>query len=196
MGPGRTPTMWSPTRACFALVVAGMGHAQQVQPPARLPTLTTAKQVRELTADQAKRGYPVRLRAVVTFTYFAVGDFFAQDATAGIYVNENDRSLRFQPGELLEIEGVTEELDFAPQIAKARYRVLCRAPLPRPRKVHLDDLLSTREDSQWVQLEGIVQDVESDGDHLKLDLASAGRSLLVNLMAPAGLDRAHLIDAR
>jgi PAS domain S-box-containing protein len=196
MGPGRTPTMWSPTRACFALVVAGMGHAQQVQPPARLPTLTTAKQVRELTADQAKRGYPVRLRAVVTFTDFAVGDFFAQDATAGIYVNENDRSLRFQPGELLEIEGVTEELDFAPQIAKARYRVLGRAPLPRPRKVHLDDLLSTREDSQWVQLEGIVQDVESDGDHLKLDLASAGRSLLVNLMAPAGLDRAHLIDAR
>ena len=56
-----------------------------------LPTLTTAEQVRELTADQAKRGYPVRLRAVVTYIDFAVGDFFVQDSTAGIYVNENNR---------------------------------------------------------------------------------------------------------
>lgn len=156
--------------ACFALAVAVNAHGQQVPPPAPgLPTLTTAEQVRELTADQANRGYPVRLRAVVTYIDFAVGDFFAQDATAGIYVNESNRSLRFQPGDLLEIEGVTEELDFAPQITKARYRVLGRAPLPRPRKVHLGDLLSTREDSQWVQIEGIVQGVELDRGHLKLN---------------------------
>ena len=182
--------------ACFALVVAVMGHGQQVPPSAPgLPTLTTAEQVRELTREQAKRGFPVRLRAVVTYVDFAVGDFFAQDATAGIYVNETDPSLRFQPGELLEIEGITEELDFAPQIARARYRVLGRAPLPRPRKVHLGDLLSTREDSQWVQLEGIVQGVEPGRDHLKLDLVSEGKSLLVSFMDPTGLD-AHLIDTR
>jgi PAS domain S-box-containing protein len=179
------------------MAVANRGYGQQVLPPAPgLPILTTAEQIRELTTEQANRGYPVRLRAVVTYSDFAVGDFFAQDATAGIYVNESDRSLRFQPGELLEIEGVTEELDFAPQIAKARYRVLGRAPLPRPRKVHLGDLLSTREDSQWVQLEGIVQNVEPEGDHLKLDIVSEGRNLLVNVMDPAGLDRAHLIDTK
>ena len=119
-----------------------------------------------------------------------------QDSTAGIYINENNRSLDFRPGELLEIDGVTEEPDFAPQIAKARYRLLGQAPLPQPRKVSSDDLMSTREDSQWVQLEGIVQNIEPDGDHQKLDVVSGGRRLLVNLMDPAGLDMDHLIDAR
>jgi hypothetical protein len=57
---------------------------QQAQSP-RLPTLTTAKQVRELTTDEANRGYPVRLRAVVTYVDFDSPDFFAQDATAGIF---------------------------------------------------------------------------------------------------------------
>jgi PAS domain S-box-containing protein len=182
---------------CLAFAVSIKAHGQQVPPAApRLPTLTTAEQVRELTADQANRGYPVHLRAVVTYIDFAVGDFFAQDSTAGIYVNENNRSLHFRPGDLLEIEGVTEEPDFAPQIAKARYRSLGQAPLPRPRQVHMGDLISTREDSQWVQIEGIVQDLETAGDLVKLDVVSEGRRLQVNIMDPAGLDKDHLIDAK
>jgi hypothetical protein len=124
---------------------------------------------------------------VITYIDFTVGDFFAQDFTAGIYVNENRKSLHFLPGDLLEINGVTEEVDFAPQITKARSRVLGHAPLPQPRKVHLGDLFSTREDSQWVQLEGIVQDVEPDHGQLNLDLVSEGilqdRTLLVRLAA-------------
>ncbi len=178
--------MLVPARAIWSL---GTGRSH-------LPTLTTAEQVRELTADQANLGYPVRLRAVVTYVDSAVGDFFAQDGTAGIYVNESNRSIHLQPGELLEIEAVTEEPDFAPQITKARYRLLGRASLPRPRKVHLGDMLSTREDSQWVQLEGVVQDVEPDRGRLRLDLVSEGRRLPVYFMDPAGLNRDRLVDAK
>jgi PAS domain S-box-containing protein len=182
---------------CLGLVLTATVIGQQsTPPPSVLPTLTTAEQVRELTADQANRAYPVHLRAVVTYLDFDVGDFFAQDSTAGIYVNENNKNLHFRPGDLLEIEGVTEELDFAPQITKARYRLLGQVPLPSPRKVHLGDLLSTNADSQWVQLEGIVQDAQLDHDHMKLDLVSEGRRLLVNLMDPAGLDKDRLIDTR
>ena len=179
----------------FALPVKAPG--QQAALPAReLPTLTTAEQVRELTADQANRGYPVRLRAVVTYVDFAVGDFFAQDATAGIYVNETNRNLHIRPGELLAIEGVTEEPDFAPQIVKARYQLLGQAPLPRPRKVRLGDLMSTHEDSQWVELEGIVQDVVPDGAHLSMEVVSDGRRLLVKVMEAAGLDKVRLLDSK
>jgi len=187
---------WAPGILLMLVLVPTRAAWSQGPGPSHLPTLTTAEQVRELTADQANRGYPVQVRAVVTFVDFAVGDFFAQDSTAGIYVNEKDKSLHFQPGEFLEIAGVTEELDFAPQIAKARYRVLGRAPLPQPHKVHLGDLLSTHEDSQWVQLEGIVQGVEANHDRLKVDLVSEGRRLQVILMDPPGLDKDHLIDTK
>jgi len=178
------------------ILASAGGLPSQTTRPSHLPTLTTAEQVRELTTDQAKRGYPVHLRAVVTYVDFAVGDFFVQDATAGIYVNENNKSLHFRPGDLLEIDGVSEELDFAPQIAKARYQRLGQTSLPQPRKVRLGDMLSTRYDSQWVQLEGIVQHVEPDRDRLRLDVVSDGRSLLVSVMDPAGLDRDFLVDAR
>ena len=182
---------------CLGLLLPATVTGQQATPPPSvLPTLTTAEQVRELTADQANRAYRVHLRAVVTYLDFDVGDFFAQDSTAGIYVNETNKNLHFRPGDLLQIDGVTEEPDFAPQITKARYRLLGQAPLPSPRSVHSGDLLSTNEDSQWVQLEGIVQDAQLDHDHMKLDLASEGRRLLVNLMDPAGLDKDRLIDTR
>ena len=164
--------------------------------PSPLPTLTTAEQVRELTADEANRGYPVRLQVVVTYTDLASGDFFVQDATAGIYVDAGRVSPIFRPGESVEITGITEELDFAPQIGKPQYRVLGRAPLPPPRKVRMEDLLSTREDSQWVQLAGIVQDVQPDRERLKLDMVSEGRRLLVYVLDPTGLDRDRLIDTK
>jgi len=187
---------WIAAVLLMLVLAAARATWSQGTRPSHLPTLTTAEQVRELTADQANRGYPVRVRAVVTYSDLAGGDFFVQDATAGIYVSPGNASPTFRPGQLLEIEGVTEEPDFAPQIAKPRYRVLGRAPLPRPRKVRMDDLLSTREDSQWVQLDGIVQDVETDRERLELDFVSEGRRLLVYVMDPAGLDRNRLIDTK
>jgi PAS domain S-box-containing protein len=177
----------------LALATSKLSHGQE---SSQLPTLTTATQIRELTPEQANRGYPVRLQAVVTYIDLAVGDFFAQDATAGIYVNENNKGLAFQPGDLLEIEGVTEEPDFAPQIGKARYRRLGQAPLPRPQTVSMGDMLSTREDSQFVQIDGIVQDLEPDSGTLKLDVAVEGRRLPVTIMNPAGLNGDSLVDAK
>ena len=177
----------------LALATSKLSHGQE---PFQLPTLTTAAQVRELTPEQANRGYPVRLQAVVTYVDLAVGDFFAQDATAGIYVNENNKGLSFRPGDFLEIEGVTEELDFAPQIGKARYRRLGQAQLPRPHNVRLGDMLSTREDSQWVQIDGIVQNFEPDSGTLKLDVAVEGRHLQATIMNPAGLNGDRLVDSK
>jgi PAS domain S-box-containing protein len=158
--------------------------------------LTTAEQIRELTPEQANRGYPVHLRAVLTYIDYDVGDFFVQDTTAGIYVDESNKDLHFHPGDFLEIDGVTEELDFAPQIGRARYRLLGQAPLPQPRKVTIGDMLSTREDSRWVQIEGIVQDAEPDGDHLRLALVVEGRRLRVSIMDPRGLNGDRLVDAK
>jgi signal transduction histidine kinase/DNA-binding response OmpR family regulator len=184
--------MGIPLMLVLAPAPATSGQSQQ---SSHLPTLTTAAQIRELTPDQANQGYPVHLRAVITYFDFAAGNFIAQDATAGIYVNETIRNYHFLPGDFLDIQGVTEQPDFAPQIGKARYQMLGRAPLPQPRKVHVSDLLSTREDSQWVQLNGIVQDVEPDSERVTLDVVSEGRHLAVSVVDPRGLVRESLVDA-
>jgi hypothetical protein len=83
------------------LLVAAPLRAQQLAAAGHLPALTRVADIRRLTADEANRGYPVRLQAVVT--YFAAHnpnllpgerysqlpapDMFIQDSTAGIFVN-------------------------------------------------------------------------------------------------------------
>ncbi len=161
-----------------------------------LPQLTTAQQVRVLSPDEANRGYPVRLRAVVTYCDPGEIDFFVQDSTAGIYVNDPNLKAAFMPGDLLEVEGVTEQVDFAPQIAKPRYRVIGHAPLPRPQPASYDALTSTREDSQWVQFEGIVQSASLDRGHLTLDVVGGGGHLTAYILDGASLSPAALVDAK
>ena len=58
---------------------SGLGWTQEA-----LPELRTAEAVRRLTAEQAERGYPVRLRGVVSFFNQTLFSRFVQDDTAGI----------------------------------------------------------------------------------------------------------------
>lgn len=161
-----------------------------------LPTLTTAQQVRLLPPDEANRGYPVRLRAVVTYCDPANADFFIQDGTAGIYVDDPALKKAFVPGERLEIEGVTEDVDFAPQIGKPHYQILGQAPLPSPQPATFDSLISTREDSQFVQFEGIVQSATLIATRLSLDVLGDGGHLTAIVLDPQGLSPAGLVDAK
>ena len=62
-----------------------MGRGTETQ---GLPLLTSVRQVRELCPEQADRGYPVRLRGVLTFNDWYVS--FVQDAGGGIYVRNFD----------------------------------------------------------------------------------------------------------
>jgi PAS domain S-box-containing protein len=173
---------------CVAALLVSISTARAADLP---PVLTQISQIRHLTAEQAARAYPVRIRAVVTYyspsgpnflgrdTYMSAEtpDLFIQDATAGIWVNLPKGSPALQAGQLLEMEGVTEVPDFAPQIGKPRYRVVGQAPLPQPKRPSLERMLSTAEDSQWVETEGIVRQVRLLEGLLTLDVAVTGGRL-------------------
>ena len=135
-----------------------LARGQERLAPAResLPLLTRAEQVRQLSAGQAERAYPVRLRGVVTYFDSESPDLFVQDSTAGIWVDLGGAKVSFRSGQLVEVEGVSSAPDFAPQVSRPRVRILGEAPLPVPRPVTFDRMTSGGEDSQWVQLEGIA----------------------------------------
>jgi PAS domain S-box-containing protein len=161
-----------------------------------LPVLTTTEQIRELSPDQARRGYPVHVRAVVTYCDPVNLDYYVQDSTAGIYVNELQGKFQFKPGQLLEVEGVTEEPDFAPQIGNPHYVVVGQGSLPKPKEARLDALQSGREDSQWVDFEGIVQAVDPTNGAMALDVAGAGGYLRVFILDASNLTASGLVDAK
>ncbi len=109
------------------------GNASSPEPTPKL--LTHVNQIRRLTPDQARKGFAVRLRAVVT--YFDTVNMFVHDATGGIWVARAANGLTAQPGQLLDLQGVTTQTDFAPDIAEPRWSVQsamppCRRPCRSP----------------------------------------------------------------
>jgi signal transduction histidine kinase len=148
-------------RYTLALVVAllpAIAFAQLVQNP----TLTRVDQIRRLSPEEAGKAYPVRIRGVVTMDAPAP-DFFVQDETAGIYV-EGSPSARFAHmlGQSVEVEGVTGPGKFAPVIREQGFRILGRGNLPKARLFHFAELADGQQDSQWVQVRGIVQSASPD----------------------------------
>ncbi|HKW17990.1 MAG TPA: sensor histidine kinase [Terriglobales bacterium] len=144
-----------------------------------LAEITHADQVRQLSPEEAARGYPVRIRGVITMDAPAP-DFFIQDATAGIFV-EGSVSPRFPHlvEQLVELEGVTGPGKFAPVIRERKLRVLGAAALPVAQLFPFSQLANGQQDSQWVQVRGIVRSVAIDrsswpGTTLAIRVASEG----------------------
>jgi PAS domain S-box-containing protein len=168
-------------------------------PMTRLPLLTAVQQIRHLTINQAKFGYPVHLRAVVTYFDASEPDLFIQDSTGGIWVDLVGTKLTASPGELLDLHGSTSAPDFAPQVTKPTWKVIGRAPMPVALRVPFLRLASTREDGQWVEVEGIVRSVEIGGTQkglLALDIAAEGGRLTAYVPGVNHPGSAQLVDAK
>src|SRR5882724_7157666 len=97
-------------------------------PAARAQTtptvLTNAADVLSLSAEQARQKIPVLVRGVVTAAEAGWGgQFFVQDATSGVFV-ENRSDEYPKPGDEIEVRGFSEPGAFAPIITKPTWKTL------------------------------------------------------------------------
>ncbi len=76
-------------------------------------------------------------------------------------------------GDLVEVKGVTGHGWFSNQIEKPEIHVLGRAPLPVPRRPRYEELALGQQDSQWVEIAGIVHStqIQLPSKQLALSLA-------------------------
>jgi signal transduction histidine kinase/ActR/RegA family two-component response regulator len=199
------------------IVIASLGDvdalgARTAAPAGLRRLLTTAAAIKGLSADEAAAGHAVTLRAQITVTDPAWTVLFVQDATAGIFVFT--RSLKHpmppcRPGDWVEIVGVTGPGEFAPTIAAHQMRVTAPGSLPRARAVSLHQLLSGGEDSQFVEMSGVIRSMaRDDKDHLALELMNAheripafvpsiaGQTLPVGLAVDAAVRLRAVVGAR
>ena len=143
----------------------------------KLPLLTTAKQIQYLSAAEASRKYPVRLRGVVTSTMAWHNSFTVQDATHGIWVDGIGGARQLRLGEFVEVEGVTDPSQFAPIVISTRVVALGLGQMPEPIRPNRDQLLNGSLDGQYVEVQGVVTAVEPGAVAL-LTLAGKYRGLL------------------
>jgi len=134
--------------------------------PLRTP-LETIRAIESLSPDEAAKGHPIHLRAVVTYYHHEWEMLFVEDETAAtfVYVDPKQPRLDMKPGTLVEITGRTVPGDFLPSIGKgARIKPLRFAGLPPRRDVTLKEIAAGAEDSRFIEVEGVVGSaVEVDG---------------------------------
>ncbi len=154
--------------------------------PSQLPTLTSVAQIRKLSPAEARRGYPVHVRGVLTYYDPASEDCFLDDGTAGVWVDAGTVPRPMRAGDLADVRGRTNTGSFVAEIQQPEFRVLGRAAFPKPHPVPYLDLSSAEWDSQWVEVRDQVRTAEYRSGRLLLWLAPSGHRFPINLPAAAG----------
>lgn len=176
----------------FALT-AGLGCAAAAKAP-----LTRVLDVRQLGQKEAGARVPVRLQGVVTALSGYGNSFFLQDATAGISVDRTDRA-DVHVGDEVEIRGTSGAGLFAPTAQASVVSVLGSGSLPAPPRVTYGDMFGGAQDSQWIEVEGVVHSARLEKvfehDALILNLEMGGGAVRVILQDFADLQYERFIDA-
>ena len=130
--------------------------------------LTSVAEIRGLSAEEAAKGRPVRLRATVSFISYGDGWFKVHDGEEGISVDlEVARKRGIWSGRsftkadnvlgvVLEIDGITGTGSYSPIVIPAEIRRIGTGPVPEARRVSMEQLISGSEVSQRVEVEGVV----------------------------------------
>jgi diguanylate cyclase (GGDEF)-like protein len=169
--------------------------------PVRLRVLSTCRAAHEISLAEASQGYPVHLRAVVTY-YDAEVDprhaaLFVHDATGSVFMALPSRPvLPLKPGTLVDVEGETGTGDYAPVVSNPRLKIIGSAALPQtaPRPT-MTELLSGSWDGQWVEIEGIVQAIRKQPREVTLEIGTVGGMILATAPLEAGEYSERLIDS-
>ena len=159
----------------WAAVVVALGFTFSCPVNAEL---TNAAQVLSLSAERANKRIPVSVKGIVTAAEPGWnGKFFLQDETSGVFVGNSTGSGRAEPGDVVEVTGVTHPGAYAPIITRAKWQRVGTSPLPAPRQVPIEQIMSGVEDGQRVEVVGVVRSVTPAKTNCYEGIASGGYSL-------------------
>jgi signal transduction histidine kinase len=129
----------------------------------QLPLLTSVRQVKQLSREQAQQGYPAKIHGVITLVRGDLSGFIIQDDTSAIDVWWTPYSNTSQPrvGDYWEVEGETFA-EFSPNIRAHSATRLGAGTLPDPIHPAWDQLLNGSLDTLYVEVQGIVTATEPD----------------------------------
>jgi hypothetical protein len=117
-----------------------------------LPVLTTARQVRELSPEEAERGYPVQLRGVGTYYDLVSKTLIVQDSTAGLLIDTSKTQLPapggqvaqipITPGREVAVKGFTARGESSSIVISSSLTGMSTGEMPTTRQFSLQELSS------------------------------------------------------
>jgi signal transduction histidine kinase/CheY-like chemotaxis protein len=137
-----------------------------IEPSNNRALVTTVAELRAMKAEQAALERPVLLDGVVTYYDPAWQSMFFQDETGGVYVSLHGADpAAIKVADRIRVRGVSGAGDFAPVVQKPVFQFLQRGSLPKPSALNAEAIFSGWADSQFVELEGIVESIGLEANH-------------------------------
>ena len=160
--------------------------------------LRTVSAVRSLPPAQAAQNLPVALHGVITYFDAALFSYFIQDETCGIYLYfpNSQTQPNLAPGQVVDLTGHASPGEYAPVVQVDQVTVVGLTNLPVAKPVVYEDLATGLEDSQWVEVTGLVRScVKSPASGFyEIEISTGGGRLqLFSLTIPVGMP-AELVD--
>ena len=160
--------------------------------------LTNAAAIRSLTPEESARHLPVRLRGVVTY-FFDTRACFIQDQSAGIFVGNGSEGPHMSPGDFVTVEGTTGAGEYAPIVQPSKLEIIGHTNLPSSQRVSYEDLVTGREDSQWVEIAGLVRAVYGESSEptngVNLEIAVGSDRFIAFVPGLTESNLASLVDS-
>ena len=189
----------------ITMQAAAWAAAAADQPTPPDAPITRIPEIRRLSRKHAAAA--PRVSVIGVCTYAAAGEVMIHDGKEGIWVSSYTSFTRgiikdtapyhaLHPGDLVTIDGRVDPGGFAPQILPESVRVTGTGPLPEPRRLPVERLLTGSEDGQWIEVEGVAQSVEHLADRTVCALVVDGLPCLVALNGEHRRQLPDIVDAK
>jgi signal transduction histidine kinase len=151
--------------------------------------LFLTSEVRQLSPEEAAKGYPVRIVGVITWSDPESDKLFLQDSSGGIGVVKGPKSFPHVPraGDWLEVRGITGDGGYSPVILNPDLAGRGNLKIPDARLLSLEQALTGEEDSQWVEMRGYVRSVSDAPGLARLDIATSSGSFIARVRTSSRL---------
>ena len=174
--------------------VLSTGSLVAAQPAGEV--LTNASDILALTPEHADRKVHASITGVVTVAEPGWGGrFFVQDASGGVFINSTNGG-QPSPGDLVAVIGETMSGGYAPCIDNPVWKKVGTAPLPTAKTPTIDRFMTGSEDSQFIEMSGIVRGAFTNINRLGVQLETGGYRYRAFSPIPPGTDPNTLIGAR
>lgn len=182
--------------SCFtAILTASLNGGIAQAEPTEPALLTNCIQVLSLSAERADKRVPVLVTGVVTAAEPDwIGRFFVQDQTGGVFV-DNRSNMPPGIGDLVQVSGASHPGAFAPTITRPHWKKVGTAEMPRAKVAPIEQIMAGTEDSQRVEISGIVRAVYTQPTRTRVTIASSGYRLNAYLPPISDFDPQTLIGA-
>ncbi|MEP6670541.1 MAG: sensor histidine kinase [Chthoniobacter sp.] len=159
-----------------------------------LPTLTTARDLRNLPATEAARHYPIHLHAVITLVE-PDRTIFLRDDTGATFIRWGKNLPELRAGQQIDLEGESYPGLYLTGIVGRKVTILSEGEPPAARHITYEQLASGQFHYDWVEVHGVVRSVTPSEKYSVLKLALGNGSLDVYPVTDDSTVDDHLVDA-